>query len=294
MNKKYILPIILSLLVIGLGSAALLNYFGTKTTIINVEQAVILSDCSETMEASGGETVTSSECVILSQTSVDVPIVISTSIEPNDGGIESVKSEYNLYAVGTNPREDRIRVNAEDIGINTLSDLNTISFKQNVIEGYVGHVDVRVIKDDGSEDALVFEYDKVDDGCGNGAPFPVGKMDTFGDKGIVDNDAFAWLSSGAAGNCQGDPDYTVGALGDWKAGTVIPGISGSSKVVAIEFEVDSWIATSSSKISELKINDVDASKITIQSSKEIAFDLIMKFANGAVGNYTLTTNVEVQ
>lgn len=302
MNKKKVLSILLSsLFLVGIVSAVVLTYFGKVTTTIDVNRAVVLSgngcvdnECNEDLTAFGGETVETSIYTMVSQTSVDVPVEIVSVGLPNDGGIESVTVQYDLIASQPQGTEARIRVTSTQLGISTLSDLNTITFDQNVLSGYVGHVDVLIdINGDGvKDDALVFEYDKVDDGCGNGVPFPTGKMATFGDKGIVDNNAYAWLSSGAAGNCQGDPNYIVGTLADWKSG--MSGIDGNTAIVALEFEVDSWIMDSETVMSNLKVNGNAVNDITAQAEKSLPFNFGITFASGAVGEYSIGSEILVK
>ncbi len=168
MNKKWILPIVvLSLLVVGV-SAGLVQYFGSKTTEVEVAQAITMPNCDETLTAAGGETLTTAQCTATSQTSVDIPVEIATDVTPNDGGAESIEVQYELHAEGTSPREDRIRVTAAQAGLTDLDSLDTISWQQNVEEGYISHVDVRL-----EDKTLVFEYAKVAAPCDN-APYPSG------------------------------------------------------------------------------------------------------------------------
>ena len=156
-----------------------------------------------------------------------------------------------------------------------LSDLENVSWMQFVDHGYISHVDVLLdingngVYDGttGGDDALVFEYAKVVGpvdplGCDDVADYPLGSVDTFGDKGIVDNDAWAWLTSGPAGGCSSPPtEFFWHALSAWKAG-VLPSeangktINGDTKVVALEIEVDGWIAESEAFIDDVKINNV--------------------------------------
>ncbi len=152
--------------------------------------------------------------------------------------------------------EARFRVNfASDT---PLSDLNTISWMQFVDHGYVSHVDVYIDTagdGGGSDEALVFEYAKVDPNLCDGSStpgdgiYPTGQLNTFGDKGIVDAGAFAWKNSGPAGPC-GDSNFDSGhkSLTDWK--TTFP----NAKVIAIEIEADGWIAESEIFIDDVMIN----------------------------------------
>lgn len=297
MFGKKISVVLLALLVIGVVgvSAALLTYFGKITTTVDVEQAVTLdgidcssNECSQALAAAGGETITTNEYTAESQTSVDIPISI-VSVYANesgeqDGGVESIITSYNLYAGDPQGTEDRIRIEASDAGLTDLNSLNSISFSQNVLEGYIGHVDVRL-----EDKTLVFEYAKVDPAdCDDVADYPSGQVNTFGDKGILDDDAYAWLSSGLPGPC-GDAAFDANhkSLADWKTS------DGTTTIVALEFEVDSWIATSNSKIKDIEVNGVLQDTITIQSYKDIVFEKEIMFANGAIGQYTIETEVQI-
>ena len=149
--------------------------------------------------------------------------------------------------------EARLRINL-DSGT-TLEDLESVSWMQFVDHGYISHVDVLLdTAGDGGgvDDALVFEYAKVDpDDCDDSEDYPLGSVDTFGDKGIVDDGAFAWLNSGPPGPC-GDSVFDAGhkSLAEWK--TAFP----NAKIIALEIEVDGWIEESEAFIDDVKINDV--------------------------------------
>lgn len=273
---------IIAILAISLVSAVVLTTFGTKTTEVTVSQAITMSDCDDILTAAGGETLITGQCTATSETSVDIPTGLVTTVEPEDGGVESVEVQYQLHAEAESPREDRIKVTADQAGLTDLDSLDTISWQQNVLTGYIGHVDV-ILEDK----TLVFEYAKVKAPCDN-APYPTGKQDTFGDKGTVDDTAYAWISSGPAGPC-GDATFDLGhnTLAKWKVS------DGTKEIIALEFEVDSWIATSTTKISELKVNGNDVNIITVQPEQNLLFDLAIHFANGAFGTYALETNLTV-
>jgi hypothetical protein len=203
-------------------------------------------------------------------------------------GVYSMNVEYELEATGEQGTEDRVRIEADQLGIDTLSDISTIEFDQDVESGYIGHVDVRVIKDDGTEDALVFEYAKVDpNDCDDSEDYPTGEVDTFGDKGIIDDNAYAWLSSGPAGPC-GDASFKHYSLADWKLGE--EGIDGSSTVVAIEFEVDNWIEDSKDTIGNIVLNSgSEQREITIEPGRDNIINTKVVFDFVATGDYEITT-----
>lgn len=149
--------------------------------------------------------------------------------------------------------EKRITIEASDIGITTLDDLQTIEWDAVVSDGYLPHIDVFL--DNG--EVLVFEYAKVQPVCDN-APYPTGELSTFGDKGIVDDTAKAWLSSGVPGPC-GDPTFedSYRTLSDWKA--FYPGVG----IDRFEIEVDNWISPSSSEVSDILINGIETTAMGV-------------------------------
>jgi hypothetical protein len=139
-----------------------------------------------------------------------------------------------------------------------LKDIYTIEWDAEVMMGYMPHVDVILDFEDGGtdrDDALVFEYAKVDPNDCDDAPYPTGNLSTFDDKGIVDDTAYTWLSSGPSGDCS-NPSFIYGSLADWKAGLVAAGIDGNTKVHSLEIEVDGWIAESEAYIDVIKLNGV--------------------------------------
>lgn len=79
MKKKLTSFILAGLLFIGLVTAVLVH-FGEITTTADVNQAVILSGDDEVVTVSGGESIVSGEEYnILSQTSVNVPVILESS-----------------------------------------------------------------------------------------------------------------------------------------------------------------------------------------------------------------------
>jgi len=156
---------------------------------------------------------------------------------------------------GTPGDEARIVIQASDVSIATLNDLNTISWAAFGVTGYAPHVDV-IVNPVGGEVALVFEYAKVDPalGCDDVGDYPTGNFNTFDDKGIVDSGAYAWLSSGPAGTCGSEPfDTNHNSLAEWKAGGP-DGIDGDTPVLRLEIEVDNWIESSEAYINDVLVN----------------------------------------
>lgn len=158
----------------------------------------------------------------------------------------SAHLQADLIAGPTN--EGRVRIEFKDG--TTLADIDSISWMQNVIGGYISHADVLYDIDHDTlvDDALVFEYAKVDPlDCDDVADYPLGVVDTFGDKGIIDDTAYAWLNSGDPGPCGGG-GFIHQSFADWK------GTHGTADVIAIEIEVDGWIGASEAYIDDVKIN----------------------------------------
>ena len=145
-------------------------------------------------------------------------------------GSESVR----LYAEKINyPPSNEARINVTFDAPMPLNDLENVSWRANVTQGYLPHVDVFL--DNG--ETLVFEYAKVQTPCDN-SPYPTGNLNTFEDKGMVDDSAYAWLSSGPAGYC-GLPAFDANhkSLADWKTNYA------SANIIRIEIEIDGWIPT---------------------------------------------------
>ncbi len=287
--KKTITIGAVMLLVVGMATAGLLGYFGQITTDVDVTRAITLTGtgctnniCSQTIVMNAGETAYSNDYTATSTTSVDIPVEIETLADV--GLTETV--EYNLHAEADNPRESRIVIKAADAGLTDLNSLLKIEFEQYVSAGYVGHVDVKL-----SDKTLVFEYAKVDaSDCDDAGDYPTGSVSTFGDKGIVDAGAYAWLSSGVAGYC-GLPEFDNNhkTLAQWKS------TDGSKAVIALEFEVDSWIAESTGKMYDIKINDVLQDVVYVEANSNVKFDLKIVAANDLeTESYEITSEVVPQ
>lgn len=136
--------------------------------------------------------------------------------------------------------EGRIRI---PLGGMTLNDIDTLSWDANVIQGYLPHVDVFL----GNGKTLTFEYAKASNVNCDNAPYPTGILNTFSDKGIVDNNAYAWTDiPGPCGDATFDAQHN--SLAEWKT------VYGTESVLALEIEVDGWIATSESYISNVMLN----------------------------------------
>lgn len=160
--------------------------------------------------------------------------------------------------------EGRVRITFN--GQFTLNDLSTFSWSQYVTNGYASHVDVLIdTNNDGvSDDALVFEYDKVttpsDQLVAEMTYARNSWINTFGSKGIVNDASKAWLTSGPPGPSSAGPTiFFSHTLNEWKIGPVPAEANGktvnsTTKVIALEIEVDGWIATSESYIDDIMLN----------------------------------------
>jgi len=287
MKKKYMFGL-LGLFAIAMVSALVLPYLAQVQTDVTVDASYVFVGENSSIASGvfGGQTISSDNLSINSQTSVNIPLDISTGVNPSDEGISHTE-EYILSTVGIEGHDSGIYITAEDAGVETLDDLINMSWNVNVLSGYIAHVDVLIdtTGDGVADDALVFEYDKVDDGCGDGVPFPLGEMNTFGDKGIISDSSYAWLSSGSPGNCQGDIDYTVKTLAEWKALDYT--------VIGFDVEIDNWIVESKSNVKNILINGNEV-ELTLKPSQSLDFRVLTEFGLLNIGDYTITTTVDVR
>src|SRR3990167_8620198 len=106
MDKKTVF-VLIAIMAIGVGSAALLSYFGVLNGTIEVSQSITLTgatcdenSCAEALDVFGGETITTTMATIGNLASVDIPIELQTAIAPDDGGIEEVTNIFSLEAIG--------------------------------------------------------------------------------------------------------------------------------------------------------------------------------------------------
>ena len=246
-NKKKLALFILPLLAIGLVFAGVV-YFNSVDVSASIEEPLSSSDTGLSLTAYPGET-------LVETISVDNAANVSLSVnllwveESNRYSLDNLLGTCTPYPSIT--CEKRIVIPQVDLRITWLSALNTISWDAEVSDGYLPHVDVYL--DNG--ETLVFEYAKVDTPCDNSANYPTGEVDTFADKGIVDSDAKAWLSSGVPGPCGLLAfDNNHKSLADWK--TEYP----TAKITKIEVEIDNWISESNSNVGEIEVNGVQVAE----------------------------------
>jgi len=167
--------------------------------------------------------------------------------------------------------EGRIVIDAADVGIAVLGDINTISWYEYLEEGYPPHVDVILDMGGSVTDALVIEY-AYNTEAHSGTTAATGDWyQTFNDDidgpAEIDDTANAWLSSGAPGALGDEPvgvvnyadvsgQFIYGTLAEWKAGTEVTEITSSTPVLRLEIEVDNWIVVSEAYVDDIEINDV--------------------------------------
>jgi len=167
---------------------------------------------------------------------------------------------YDLLADGEQGSSDRVVVEVESGS--TLGDLASISWDEYLDYGYAPHVDVIIDTGEGS-DALVFEYAY---NTSEGSVRPEGQptygsltgvwYETFSDDGngpaVIDDSAYAWLSSGPAGG----PDIIGGTLSDWKAGNVDGSLLDilTTPILRLEVEIDNWLADTSAQVENIQSN----------------------------------------
>ena len=288
-NKKLLTFGLLGIFAIALVTAGVYLYVGTSKVDVTVDEALSITSVPVSVSGYPGETKTESITIDnLASVSLNVELsYVEFSNEfvlDNTGGICPSEPDH--------PCEKRI-----DFDGIALIDLKTIEWEAEVISGYLPHVDV--ILDNGK--ALVFEYAKVDAiNCDN-APYPTGEVNTFDDKGIVDVDSYAWLSSGPPGPC-GDQTFDANhkTLTEWKA--EYP----SAIILRVEIEVDNWIPgdDANSNVWDVEINGVKVDngvkytkpvdiRTTIPAASDLVIDMDFVIATDSpVGKFTGVINVE--
>ncbi len=306
MNKKILMFGLPILAMIGFVVAVVVPYLGQVQSSVDVTESFeFLGDGVMHASITGGEAVTSDNLYVASKTSVVIPLSIETEVDPNDEGIEHTVNYLldNTAGVCTpwpQPTcEKRIFISAEDASVETLDALTSMTWDVDGT-GYIAHVDVLIdTTGDGiADDALVFEVAKVDpSNCEETSePYPKGVQNTQG-RGIVDGSAYAWLSSGAPGpGCITEVTTVAGTfytntLTNWKVG--YQGVSGTTKVIGFEIEVDNWISPSNSNIKNILING-NPVEVSIKPLDFLNFNVDTKFGLLNVGEYNITTTVDVR
>ena len=178
-------------------------------------------------------------------------------------------------AIGTN--------NAAEVvipapGGGTLGDITSVSWSEYLLEGYPPHLDILLDMDSSGtwntgDQVLVIEYAHNTESHYAEAPMPYGAVtdnwyQTFTDDGNglaeIDDMAFAWLGSGAAGAYPVTVSLPVtipvgavfvgGTLAEWKAGSIVTGISESTPVLELHIETDNWVVDTIAIVDNVLVN----------------------------------------
>ena len=285
MNKKNIMFGVLFVFALALVSAAVILYSVSQSVTVN-PSFTFVGDNAAPVIVAGGESVSSEDLSLDSDTSVIIPLGIETT--PVEVGITHTE-EYILSASGVQGTDSMVYISAVDAGVSTVGDLDTISWDANNLLGYASHVDVLIDTDsDGVvDDALVFEYAKVDaSDCDDVGDYPTGEFDTFADKGTIGASSYAWLSSGPAGPC-GDSVFDAGhkTLTYWKVLNY--------DIIGFDFEVDNWIQDSDTDLSNILINGASV-EVSLKSEESLDFRVNTEFGLEVLGDYTIETTVDVR
>ena len=227
-------------------------------------------------------------------TIVSIEVGASATASLNENNVTLIANEHEAnwadssearITLGANEIETILGL-TEDL---TLGDLEAITFEQYVTAGYPAHIDILldVDKDEvfdskkdletgvlasGNDDVLVveFAYNSLTHYY-RGSPYTVGGdlnnwINTFNDMNYITDSSNAWLYSACPG-APGSSDFLIDTLSNWKLGktrdyqcypsSVGDGetINSSTKVYAIQIEVDAWVANSQVEIRNITINN---------------------------------------
>jgi len=299
-GKSFSVFAIVMVAMIGLVAAALIPYFGLITGMVTVDQGLtwdgenwdadlVFDFDNEDTTSLDAETFTSNH-YLENTANVDAEFNLVTTCEATGDGCDDIEWGYeylldnsagtcdNYPAEGWREEcEKRVVLNAPM----ALSDLDTISWSANVMDGYAPHVDV--ILDNGK--SLTFEYATIDSDCNDPASYPTGEILTFDDMGIVDVNAYAWESlPGACGDAAFDAQHLT--LAAWKS--VYP----TANIVRIDLEIDNWISASDSDVSSILINGNSVEASGLMAGSKLYFDFLVDFPKMLKPDtYTITTNV---
>ncbi len=293
MNKKKLMLFgVLGLFTLVLVTAGVYLYVGSVSVDATVNEALSVSEVPISFGVVyPGETKTEN-VVVNNLADVSLNVELKWTMTSNNFVLDNSEGDCLPYPSET--CEKRIVILVDDIGITTLNNLDTISWDADVTDGYLPHVDVFL--DNG--ETLVFEYAKVDASNCDDTLYPTGKLNTFDGNGIVDSDAYAWLSSGVPGPC-GLPafDNNHKTLTQWKV------VYGDVDVTKIEVEVDNWISPSDSNVWDITINDnvIEGVTYTTDMSKTVEVSPLGETlipvdftidSDSSVGEFTGVINVE--
>ncbi len=215
----------------------------------------------------------------------------------------------------------------------TLGALGDIAFKQNTSTGYPVSVNILLDIDgdgkfepkkdlttgyltNGVDEVLKLEWAHHSPSSGV-PPYTVSGdynewIGVFNNIDAIDSTSIAWLYSEAPGPGIVGCAHNTDTLANWIVGgsraTTCCYVSDiwytescdsitidtNTVVYGIQIESLGWISASDSQVKDITIGGVIQDVMTIEPSQTIDFDVTTKFANGAMGDYTITTNIEVQ
>ncbi len=308
-GKVVSVPLVILVATLALVSAAFIPYFATITGLVAVGQGLTWDgqewDSAQLFSFDGESTTSLEEKTFTSPhyleniASVEGEFALVTTCMEGGSPCDGVDGvdwyyDYMLTVLGGpgDGLEKRVAILASEAGISDLSDLDNISWGADVFAGYLPHVDVFLDNDE----VLVFEYAKVNPAMCDGSTvpgdgiYPTGVLSTFKDKGMVNDLAYAWLSSGVPGPCGVTAfDDNHRSLADWK--NEYP----AAKILRFEVEVDSWIPTLPTPeaiVSSIKVNGVSVEVSRLEAGEKIDFNFNVHFPKMLVpGGYNITTEV---
>ncbi len=301
-NKKLLTFGVLGMFAIALVAAGVYLYVGSASVTGTVDEPLIVS--GDTFSFTGYPGTITDDIKIDNLANVPLNVELSwveLSNEADPFSLDNTAGTCDNYPNAGWRDECEKRIVLDGM---PLADFNTMSWDVDVDAGYIAHVDVIIdidgnLETTGDVDALVFEYAKVDPfiGCDEGiGNYPTGDdINTFGDKGIVDSEAKAWLGSGVSGGCT-----TQAFIDNWRTLAEWQTEYPSATILRFEIEVDNWIETSSSEVSYIVINgneiNVDYELTTTTAVVPIGLDNLISVTftvadDSPVGDFTGVINV---
>ena len=312
-GREFSILVVAVIAVMGIVTASYLTYFGVINAQPTVNQGLFLDehawDSPITEGLSEVSSLSASQQIkphyLYNNASDPAYFTLSSSCTAAHTNCNGITTSFNypLSVLGTKGTEDRVVVSPQAAGITTLSDLNSVSWNVNDGTGYAPHLDVYLdlngdgVWDSTNDDVLVFEYAKVDPNhCDNSEGYPIGNYTTFKDKGNITGTSYAWLNSGAPGDCS-SPGYYAHSLTDWK-NNVNPSLAngktilGSDKILRMEFEIDNWIEDSSATLSSIRVNGDPVEASYLGPGGTLDFNVVYNFDKLLnPDTYTITTKV---
>ena len=276
-RNKIISIALLSLLVVGLVSAGVLNYFGQVKQTVDVEQAVVLkhgdgtcnnnentelNPCIETGDSvAGGMTVTSDTYTLTSETSVVVPVKLATTVSPIEGASTKIVGTLKLIQ-------------------KEISTWKPIAGTGKIITYTIV--------------GTTFESSGVPDGY---------TLIYYKDQGTYDTDAERLLVLGESAVLSENMPHP----GDWNAGELADYCNNAydnykhcrgAKLWAVpdaNIGTDGTLIWSNPDMFYFETDLIEynkAGEITIYPDEELDFKVETTFGTGYIGTYTITTTVE--